>query len=83
MKEKYDQVEFYCPKLGHHLKFNYCRSENFGLPCSRIAKCCSDKIPVEDYISTQFTKEEARQIFKDPEPKMNSILSILQRVNNN
>lgn len=80
MKDKYDQVEFYCPKLGHHLTFKYCRSENLGIPCARIAKCCSDKIPVEDFINTNYSLDERKQIFVRPEPKMNSILSIIQQV---
>ena len=82
MKEKYDQIELYCPKLGHHLTFKYCRSENQGVPCSRVVKCCSDKIPVDEYIRDNLSTEETQVVFQEPQPKMNSILSILQRVNN-
>jgi len=81
MKEKYDSVEFYCPKLGHHLSFKYCRTENLGLPCSRLMKCCNDKIPIQDFLSGQYSGEEIQQIFKNPAPKINSILDIIQRVN--
>jgi len=83
MKEKYDLEEFYCPKLGHHLKFNYCRTENLGIPCSRIMKCCSDKIPLQNFLSTQFSDVEIQEIFKEPGPKINSILDIAQRVKRN
>ena len=83
LKEKYDSVELYCPKLGHHLSFKYCRSENLGLPCSRLIKCCSDKLPVQNYLNTHYSGEEINQILKRPEPKINSILDIVQRVNQN
>ena len=81
MKEKYDLEEFYCPKLGHHLKFKYCRTENIGLPCSRLMTCCSDKIPVQDFLHTQYSNVEIQQIFKKPGPKINSILDIVQKIN--
>ena len=83
MKEKYDLEEFYCPKLGHHLKFNYCRSENLGLPCSRLMECCRGKIPVQKFLDTQYSGVEIQEIFKKPGPKINSILDIVQRIGKN
>jgi hypothetical protein len=83
MKEKYDTNEFYCPKLGHHLSFKYCRTENLGLPCSRIIKCCSDKIPVQNFLTTHYAGEEIQQILKRPEPKINTILDIIRKMNKN
>jgi len=81
MKEKYDIEEFYCPKLGHHLQFNYCRTENLGLPCSRLMKCCSDKIPVQNFLYTQYSSVEIQQIFQIPGSKISSILNVVQKVN--
>jgi hypothetical protein len=81
MKEKYDRYEFYCPKLGHHLAFKYCRTENLGLPCSRLMKCCSDKIPVQNFLYTQYSGVEIQRIFEKPGSKINTILDVLQRVN--
>jgi hypothetical protein len=80
MKEKYDQIELYCPKLGHHLTFKYCRSENMGIPCSRVIKCCSDKIPIQTYIHDHFSRTQVEKIFKGPVTKINSILQIVQQV---
>jgi hypothetical protein len=80
MKDKYDQTELYCPKLGHHLTFNYCRSENASLPCSRVIKCCSDKIPIQNYLYHHFSSQEVQEIFKGPATKMNSILRVVQQV---
>ncbi|MEE9119580.1 MAG: hypothetical protein V3U02_13440 [Calditrichia bacterium] len=81
MKEKYDSEEFYCPKLGHHLTFKYCRSENLGLPCARVSKCCSDKIPIPKFLYTYYSGAEVQQIFKGPGTKINSIIRVVQKVN--
>ena len=81
MKEKYDLEEFYCPKLCHHLKFKYCRTENIGLPCSRLMKCCSDKIPIPKFLYTYYSGAEVKQIFKGPGTKINSIIRVVQKVN--
>jgi len=81
MKDKYDPEEFYCPKLGHHLTFKYCRSENFGLPCSRIEKCCSAKIPVQEYLTSLYPKEVIQQIFQSRENKLTTILNIAEKAN--
>ena len=80
MKEKYDSEEFYCPKLGHHLTFKYCRTENLGLPCSRLMKCCSHKIPVNNFMNTHYSETEHQQIFKSPGSKINMILEVFQKV---
>ena len=81
MKEKYDTEEFYCPKLGHHLTFKYCRTENLGIPCSRIVRCCSGKIPVQNFLYTQYSDAEIKQIFQIKGSKINAILDIIQKVN--
>jgi len=80
MKDKYDQIELYCPKLGHHLTFTYCRSENLGLPCSRVIKCCSGKIPIQKFLDSNYSGSEIQKIYVGPETKINSILDIVQRV---
>jgi hypothetical protein len=85
MKEKYDSEEFYCPKLGHHLTFKYCRAENSELPCFRIQMCCSAKIPVQEYLSLHYPDEVIAQIFKPRENKLTSILNLVanaQRIKN-
>jgi len=79
MKEKHDTEEFYCPKLGHHLTFKYCRSENHGLPCFRIQLCCSGKIPVQEYLSSHYPDELIAQIFKTREAKLTSILNLVEK----
>ena len=81
MKEKYDTEEFYCPKLGHHLTFKYCRTENLGIPCSRIVRCCSHKIPVQNFLYMQYSDAEIQQIFQSKGSKINAILDIIQKVN--
>ena len=79
MIQEYDSEEFYCPKLGHHLTFEYCRSENFGIPCFRIYMCCSAKIPIQEYLSNNYPDAVITRISK---PRENKITSILKLVTN-
>lgn len=40
-----------CPRLGHQVPFDYCRSEDMGRPCGRLPQCWNrvrrlDKTPI-------------------------------------
>lgn len=76
--EKYDQEEIYCRKLGHHLKFKYCRRENQQLPCSMIKKCWQSRIHVDKFLMNSFTKAEITYLDELPVSKMNSIIAIVK-----
>jgi hypothetical protein len=75
----YDSEEIYCRKLGHHLKFGYCRVESSELPCSRISKCWSGKLPVNEFLDRYFTSEQLKAIFTPPVPKITSLIELIQK----
>ena len=79
MKTRYDSEEFYCPKLGHHLTFSYCRSERVDLPCARIAACCSGRIPVLAYLSEHYPEAMIQEISQIQGDKMATILAMIAR----
>jgi hypothetical protein len=78
-REIFDTEPIYCRKLGHFLKFNYCRSERNGLPCARTIKCWTGKIPVSDYLEQNFNQSEIQYLFEPVIPKMTSIIELIQR----
>ncbi len=77
--DHFDKEELYCRKLGHHLTFDYCRSEHNGLPCPKIRDCWFEKIPIDDYLEQNFKPEEIAYIFEPPKPKITSIFEIIQK----
>ncbi len=78
MIEQYDEKEGYCKMLGHFLTFDYCRSSNKGLPCSKILDCWFQHFPVQEFISNNYSEEEQKQIFQAPKLKILSLGEILE-----
>lgn len=50
-EQKYNQISGYCRKLGHHLKFEYCRTEQGNAPCTRILDCWFEKFDVQAFMA--------------------------------
>jgi hypothetical protein len=75
MIEDFDSEKIYCRKLGHHVSFKYCRGENEGLPCARILDCWFERLPIEDFIRTNYTEEECARIFAPQKYKTESDFS--------
>ncbi|MBN1406207.1 MAG: hypothetical protein JW956_00375 [Calditrichaceae bacterium] len=76
---EYDAETIYCRKLGHHLKFDYCRREFNELPCSRIIKCWAERIPIHNFLSSHFSDKDLEKIFAPPVPKMTSLIELIQK----
>ena len=83
MDKQYDDSEIYCRKLGHHLTFKYCRSENNFLPCSKITECWNERIDINKYCSDNYQKEDLEKLQNNTKPKIMSILEIIQKINEN
>ncbi|MCF8056167.1 MAG: hypothetical protein K9K37_05970 [Desulfocapsa sp.] len=79
MKDKFDKQEGYCKMLGHFLTFDYCRSMNKGLPCSKVLDCWFQIFPVQEFITNNFSAEEQKKIFEAPKSKMLTLTEILEQ----
>jgi len=80
--DQYDEKETYCRKLGHFIKFNYCRKEKADkkeLPCAKILDCWFEKIPVHDFINENYLKNDIAYIFQSSKPKITSILELIEK----
>ena len=60
MIEKHDTEYGYCRKLGHHLHFKYCRSEQNGEPCGKIQDCWFEKFDVRTYMDEHYPELKAQ-----------------------
>jgi hypothetical protein len=79
MKDAFDKQEGYCKMLGHFLTFEYCRSTNKGLPCSKVLDCWFQIFPVQEFINNNFSAEEQKKIFKSQKPKILTLTEILEQ----
>ncbi len=79
MKDKYDKKEGYCKILGHFLTFDYCRSANKGLPCSKVLDCWFQHFPIQEYINENYSADEQTKIFKPPKTKILTLAEILEQ----
>ncbi|MBN2521015.1 MAG: hypothetical protein JXB17_10950 [Bacteroidales bacterium] len=79
MIDQFDSKKIYCRKLGHFLEFSYCRTCNNQLPCSLIADCWHEYVPVDQYLKDNFTEQELERIFHPSKPKMNTILDLIEK----
>ncbi|HOO70834.1 MAG TPA: hypothetical protein PK926_03655 [Spirochaetota bacterium] len=82
-KDCFDSVELYCRKLGHYVTFRYCRTLAQGMPCSGIYDCAFEKIPVREYMAEHYSDEEIAAILAPPQPKMASIIELIQQAKKN
>ena len=81
--EKERQIR--CPRLGGPVPFSYCDTtgEN-GKPCSKIADCWWTYFDVMGYLNKRLTAEELNDLLeRPPQPKLNSILDMIQQARQN
>ncbi len=79
MSNQHDTEEGYCKILGHFLTFDYCRTANKGIPCSKVLDCWFQQFPVQEFISENYSEEEQKKIFEPPKAKILSLTEILQQ----
>jgi hypothetical protein len=79
---QYDNERIYCRRLGHWLKFNYCRLENDGLPCHKIVDCWFDKLPIKEFLNEHYKEEEISHIFKPSKQKITSLIELIEQAKN-
>jgi len=79
MVTQYDTKEGYCKMLGHFLTFDYCRSSNEGLPCSKVLDCWFQHFAIQEFMDNNYSAEEQKKIFSPPKPKILSLTEILEQ----
>lgn len=77
----FDHLETRCPRLGHMVKFSYCRKEGGTLPCSRVIQCWQGFFSVVEYLEKIMGREKMENVFSmKPKEKVVSILEIVEKV---
>lgn len=78
--ESYDEREWYCPMLGHDLKFSYCRTMQEGLPCRRILDCWYRFLPIQQFMASHYSQQELEKIFGASKSRLDTLLETIDRV---
>jgi len=87
-REEFDQLETYCRKLGHSVPFSYCRIENGSqmpngrLPCSKILDCWFERIPIQEFVQKNYSRQEQEVIFAPARSRLEVICDIAEQIRN-
>lgn len=77
-KNKVDQLQMRCPRLGGEVTFGYCRVEGGDIPCPRTITCWQPYLPVEEYLKQTLTPQQwDRWSAGKPKEKMASLLDLI------
>ena len=79
MIEQFDTEQGYCRKLGHHLRFQYCRTEQNGKPCAKIYDCWFEKFDISTFMQEHFKESDISALNSAPVLKTNLLLELIQK----
>jgi len=77
--DAHDDRQRRCPQLGHAVPFSYCREMADGLPCRRVVDCWQGYFDAASYVRDHYTPEQIQAIFTPPQPKITSILEMIEQ----
>ncbi|MBF0525386.1 MAG: hypothetical protein HQK56_09860 [Deltaproteobacteria bacterium] len=66
-----------CPRLGHQVRFEYCRMEGGDLPCRLIIKCWDGRLPIPYILERLFSEEDLKRFYSQPKPQKLADLATL------
>lgn len=68
-----------CPRLGHDVRFAYCRTLEGATLCPRILDCWWETFEVESFLREQLSEEEFAALTR-PGPAKPKVLSLLELI---
>ena len=83
MNEAPDNETSYCPMLGHHVPFRYCRTVNDQNPCRKIKDCWFERMDIERYIAENYSEAEQERIFTQSPQKITTIIDLINKAREN
>ncbi|MGD2173812.1 MAG: hypothetical protein PVJ27_00270 [Candidatus Brocadiaceae bacterium] len=80
MLEEHDERTRRCPRLGHQVRFHYCRTQEGSSLCLRILDCWWEAFDVQSFLREHYPAEELKRIRRhEPRDKVTNILDIIQQ----
>ena len=80
-----EKQQIRCPRLGGPVPFSYCETTGTGgKPCFKIADCWWQYFDVMGYLKKRLSVEELNDLLgQRPQPKLSSILDLIQQARQN
>ena len=75
--EVHDSRERYCPMLGHHLPFSYCRGTAGNQPCGRVFDCWGETFEVEQFLRPHLTGQQLKRITAPRSDKAATLVELI------
>lgn len=80
MAEQEDHRSRRCPKLGHDVRFGYCRTQEGTSVCPRILDCWWERFDVESFLRQSLPAQTyERLLTPSGKPKMSSIIELIEQ----
>ena len=81
----YDQFERRCPKLGHPVKFVYCRiCEDENYFCQKVADCWWEFFDITDYLKNKLPEDKFKTLAAaKPKAKITSLIELIAQAKKN
>jgi len=81
MNVSFDHLERRCPRLGHPITFDYCRTcETDQRPCFKAIDCWWEQFDVQGYFQQILSTEEfSRLSHPQPPNKVASLLDLIEQ----
>ncbi len=67
-----------CPRLGHDVKFAYCREPGEKTPCFKILDCWWETFDIKAFMQENYSEEIIQKITAPPKQKTTSLLEMIQ-----
>ena len=74
-----DERETYCRKLGHELRFAYCRTTDGDTVCPKILDCWFERFDVAGFMCEHYPKHHVEALTEPPAPKAVSLYELIVR----
>ncbi|NOY82902.1 MAG: hypothetical protein GXP31_18040 [Kiritimatiellaeota bacterium] len=72
-----------CPRLGHEVRFRYCRTQEGDRICPHILDCWWESFDVAGFLRPHLAAQEwERLVVRRPRPKVAGILELIQKARN-
>lgn len=79
MREAHDAQTSHCRLLGHEVAFSYCRSQGLGQPCRQLLHCWFERLPIEDFVRTEYGEAELIRLTQPAPPKLLTLIELIEQ----
>ncbi len=77
--QRWDELTGYCRRLGHPLRFGYCRTTSGDAPCPKILDCWHERFDVVGYLRHHGPPGFLEVANAPPPPKLASLVELVEK----